>query len=76
VIIKSLGINNIRSYAGMNKLEFATSGEKNVTLIHGVNGAGKTSLFIALNWALFGGQFTFAGHLLTKPYFETQAAGI
>ena len=35
-------------------MEFAHSAEKNVTVIHGANGAGKTSFFLALNWCLYG----------------------
>lgn len=48
MIIKSLTINNFRSYYGENKFEF-TSG---LTLIIGDNGDGKTTFFDALKWLL------------------------
>lgn len=43
-------LENFRQYFGQQKLNFAKEREKNVTVIHGINGAGKTSLFLALNW--------------------------
>jgi DNA sulfur modification protein DndD len=65
MIITSLKVNNIRSYVGTHELRFAEPGARNVTLFNGVNGAGKTSLFIALNWVLFGAKFPFQGQLVS-----------
>ena len=45
---------NFRQYYGEQRMEFAHSAEKNVTVIHGANGAGETSFFLALNWCLYG----------------------
>ena len=47
-------LENFRQYFGQQKLNFAKEREKNVTVIHGINGAGKTSLFLALNWCFYG----------------------
>lgn len=47
-------LNNFRQYHGRQTLRFAHGKEKNVTVIHGINGAGKTSLFLAINWCLYG----------------------
>ena len=52
--LEEITLRNFRQYYGEQKIEFATSRERNVTVIHGVNGAGKTSLFLALNWCLYG----------------------
>jgi DNA sulfur modification protein DndD len=45
---------NFRQYYGDQSLRFAPDGERNVTVINGNNGAGKTSLMLALNWCLYG----------------------
>jgi DNA sulfur modification protein DndD len=49
-----IALDNFRQYFGHQKLTFARDKQKNVTIIHGINGAGKTSLFLALNWCLYG----------------------
>jgi len=49
----SLHLQNFRQFYGTSpKIEFA-HGEKNVTVIHGCNGAGKTALLNAFTWTLF-----------------------
>ena len=63
--IKKLTLNNIRSYVGKHELVFSTNPDRNVTLVHGVNGSGKTGLFIALNWVIFGSDFPYAGKLVS-----------
>lgn len=47
-------LENFRQYFGVQRLEFARGTDQNVTIIHGINGAGKTSFFLALNWCLYG----------------------
>ncbi len=47
-------LQNFRQYYGKQRVRLATHPQRNVTLIHGINGAGKTSLFLALNWCLYG----------------------
>lgn len=47
-------LENFRQYFGKQRLEFARDDQRNITVIHGVNGAGKTSLFLAINWCLYG----------------------
>ncbi|NNJ10281.1 AAA family ATPase [Chloroflexales bacterium ZM16-3] len=47
-------LENFRQYFGKQRLTFARDSQRNVTVIHGVNGAGKTSLFLAINWCLYG----------------------
>jgi DNA sulfur modification protein DndD len=50
----SIQLNNYRSYYGVHELEFASSQDENVTLIHGAMGAGKTKLFSAIQWCFYG----------------------
>lgn len=45
--------NNFRQFYGTHEITFA-SGEKNITLIKGENGTGKTGIFRALIFSLFG----------------------
>lgn len=47
-------VTNFRQFHESQTIKFARGQQDNVTVIHGVNGAGKTSLFIALNWCLYG----------------------
>lgn len=52
--LERITLDNFRQYYGTHSLTFAKDDQRKVTLIHGVNGAGKTSLFLALNWCLYG----------------------
>jgi DNA sulfur modification protein DndD len=49
-----LVLENVRQYAGRHQLSFAKGQERNVTLIQGLNGAGKTHLLEGLRWCLYG----------------------
>ncbi|NKE70129.1 AAA family ATPase [Candidatus Manganitrophus noduliformans] len=55
MILKKLKIKNFRQYYGEQEIEFAT-GKKNVTVINGTTGAGKTNMFLAINWCLYGSE--------------------
>ncbi len=52
--LERITLENFRQYYGRQHLNFAKAKERRVTVIHGVNGAGKTSLFLAINWCLYG----------------------
>jgi DNA sulfur modification protein DndD len=52
--LERITLENFRQYYGRQRLSFAKDRERRVTIIHGVNGAGKTSLFLAINWCLYG----------------------
>lgn len=54
--LKYLRLKNFRSFYGESEIRFAT-GEKNITVVHGENGAGKTALLNAFKWVLYG-EFT------------------
>jgi DNA sulfur modification protein DndD len=52
--IKQLVVNNFRQFTGEQTLDFAADDQHNVTIIMGQNGAGKTGIFRAVLFALFG----------------------
>lgn len=53
--INKIVLYNFNSYEGLNEFDFTSSdSEKNIILIGGKNGAGKTSLFTAIKIALYG----------------------
>lgn len=53
--IQSLRLENFRQFYGKQAIEFAQGGaEKNVTVLHGFNGSGKTALLNAFVWCLYG----------------------
>ncbi len=60
-------IENFRQYFGRQRLEFAKDNKRKVTVIHGANGTGKTSLFLAINWCLYGSEYiSNVGELVSK----------
>ncbi len=54
MLIKSIDIENFRIFAGRQYVEFSTDRDKNVTLIMGDNGGGKTTFAQAFSWCLYG----------------------
>lgn len=54
MIIKSLEMYNFRQYIGKQKIEFSTDPDKNVTVLIGINTAGKTTIIRAFEWCLYG----------------------
>lgn len=51
--INKIKLENFRQYYGQQQIEFS-NGEKNITIIFGENGKGKTGIFRALMFGLFG----------------------
>ncbi|MGB7415930.1 MAG: AAA family ATPase [Thermosynechococcaceae cyanobacterium] len=49
----SLKLCNFRSFYGEHRLVFAKGCDRNITVIHGNNGSGKTALLNAFTWALY-----------------------
>lgn len=52
--IKSIELNNFRLYKGINKIDFPNGNDKNLYLISGENGFGKTTFLHSLLWCLYG----------------------
>jgi DNA sulfur modification protein DndD len=65
--LERITLENFRQYFGRERLDFAKDKQRRVTVIHGVNGAGKTSLFLAINWCLYGSEYIDnVGELISK----------
>jgi DNA sulfur modification protein DndD len=63
--LRSIKIKNFRQINGEQDITFSSADDKNVTVIHGKNGAGKTSILNAFKWCFYG-----------KTDFETKTDNI
>ncbi|OJU18683.1 MAG: hypothetical protein BGN88_09430 [Clostridiales bacterium 43-6] len=54
MIIKRLTVNNFFRFYGKSDIEFSCDADKNVTVIRGENGTGKTTMLNAFYWCLYG----------------------
>ena len=56
MILRTLRLTNFRQFAGEQVIDFACSAENNqiVTVVHGANGRGKTGIFRAVMYCLYG----------------------
>jgi len=54
VNISKIELENFRQYRGKIEFEFDTDSKKNIVVILGVNGAGKSNLYNAITWCLYG----------------------
>lgn len=54
MLLKSLLIKDFRQFKGKQQISFATDNNRNVTMIMGDNGTGKTSLAQVFTWCLYG----------------------
>jgi len=54
MLLKRIELSNFKIFYGDQSIEFSTDLERNVTVIYGLNGSGKTTIIQALNWVLYG----------------------
>lgn len=54
MLLKRITLNNFRQFKGKHTIDFSTDPEKNVTVIIGEIGSGKTTLAQAFTWCLYG----------------------
>lgn len=54
MLISRITLNNFRQFKGLQKLEFSTDVDKNVTVLLGDNTFGKTTILQAFHWCLYG----------------------
>ncbi|RLL43922.1 hypothetical protein D8M04_13540 [Oceanobacillus piezotolerans] len=54
MLIESIKLHNFRQYYQTQTIDFSTSLTRNITVIHGENGSGKTALLNAFGWCLYG----------------------
>lgn len=52
--IKNIELNNFRIYKGVNKINLSPEKDKNVIVVSGKNGFGKTTFLMSLVWCLYG----------------------
>ena len=56
MILQTLILKNFRQFKGLQQIEFAMDNNQNVTVIFGENGRGKTGIFRAIMFCLYGDQ--------------------
>ena len=56
--ISNIKLNNFRIYKGQNELNLKTKGDKNISVIAGKNGFGKTTFLTSLIWCFYGKLMT------------------
>lgn len=64
--IKEIELNNFRIYKGKNKISLLPSDDKNVIVVSGKNGFGKTTFLMSLVWCLYGKQMEKVDDLYEK----------
>ena len=73
--LEGVRVENFRQYYGREDAEFSSDKDRNVTVFHGMNGAGKTSLFSAINWCLYGAAVENIGELVNKRVLSEAQEG-
>jgi len=66
-------VTNFRQFYGTQTIEFSKSADRNVTVIHGENGFGKTALLNAFSWCLYGKINLPQDHILVNERTEGEA---
>jgi len=67
--IKTIRVSNYGPFSGTHELDFNTAGLKNVVLVGGLNGSGKSSIFMGLKLCLYG-RGSIGGGISQKDYQE------
>lgn len=70
--IEKIKQNNFRIYGGANEITFHNKKDKNISLIAGKNGFGKTTFLTSLIWGLYGNQM---GQVEDKYKKDIKSAG-
>src|SRR5690554_625139 len=66
MIIKEIELNNFRIYKGSNVIELSPDEGKNIVLVSGRNGFGKTTFLMSLVWCMYGRQMQDVDDLYKK----------
>jgi DNA sulfur modification protein DndD len=66
MLIKKIELENFRIYHGKNQIELLNRDGKNIFVISGKNGFGKTTFLMSLVWCLYGRQMQDVDELYTK----------
>ena len=70
MIIKSIELNNFRIYRGVNKIDLTPNNERNIIIVSGNNGYGKTTFLMSLVWCLYGKNMEKVDELYKKEIDE------
>jgi len=70
MIIKTIELNNFRIYKGLNIIDLSKDSEKNIFIVSGWNGFGKTTFLMSLVWCLYGRQMEDVDDLYRKEISE------
>lgn len=70
MVIKSIELENFRIYKDYNKIDLTISEDKNIYIISGKNGFGKTTFLMSLVWCLYGKQMQEVDDLYRKEILD------
>lgn len=71
MLIKEITLNNFRIYKGVNTINLLPSDDKNIIVVSGKNGFGKTTFLMSLVWCLYGRQMENVDDLYKKVIEES-----
>jgi len=69
--IKDITLNNFRIYKGINTINLLPSNDKNIVVVSGKNGFGKTTFLMSLVWCLYGKQMEHVDEMYKKVIEES-----
>lgn len=75
MIIKSIELENFRIYKDKNQVDLSVSNDKNIFIISGKNGFGKTTFLMSLVWCLYGRQMQEVDDLYQKEISDQGGYG-
>lgn len=72
MLINSITLNNYRLYKGTNQISFSFDDKKNIFLIAGENGFGKTTFLTSLIWCMYGKQMSDVENAFKKDFSSSK----
>lgn len=75
MFIKEIELNNFRIYKGKNKINLLPENDKNIIVVSGKNGFGKTTFLMSLVWCLYGKQMEKVDELYQKEIADKGGYG-
>lgn len=75
MLITKIRLTDFRQFKGLQSVEFATDSDKNVTVIMGENGSGKTTFAQAFTWCLYGATDFADPYVLCKSTMQDMRPG-
>lgn len=75
MLIKEIELNNFRIYKGNHKIRLLPDNDRNISIISGKNGFGKTTFLMSLVWCLYGKQMEKVDELYQKEIVDKGGYG-